>query len=209
MRNIINSPYSAAFTAGSLMHAETNAILPLLMSADSDELIAEEIRNNNRLLINSEKSRQRKVAEIRRRFNICPNSFWAYYGQLSETVQPIFLFFVCLKTYKLLFDIHFNVTTRLWNQGKTTVELFDYEMAYEEIGSKDSFVDSWSALTKKKCISVYLTMLKQAGFIKDETYTRPSISDDELVYFVKAGESWFLEACFVPAYEINEIKATL
>jgi hypothetical protein len=158
MRNIINSPYSAAFTAGSLMHAETNAILPLLMSADSDELIAEEIRNNNRLLINSEKSRQRKVAEIRRRFNICPNSFWALlWAVIRKPSSPSFSSLCALKTYKLLFDIHFNVTTRLWNQGKTTVELFDYEMAYEEIGSKDSFVDSLECVNQKRSASVFIS----------------------------------------------------
>jgi hypothetical protein len=41
------SIYSASFTAGSLLHKETTALLPLLLSGDAENLIKEEIKQNN------------------------------------------------------------------------------------------------------------------------------------------------------------------
>ena len=209
MRNTINSPYSAAFTGGSLLHAETNSLLSMMTADNADELIREEVHTGEHLCINSETARSRTIAEMRRRYNSVPVSFWVYYKELSESLQPIYLFYTCLKTYRMLFDFHVDITVRLWNQGKKELDRFDYEMKMGEIGSKDEFVDSWSEATKKKCISVYITMLKQAGFIKDNQLVHPNIEVDDLLYFARIGDTWFLESCFMPAYEITELKTML
>ena len=63
------SPYSAAVTGGGFLFNETNAILPLLLDENAVALIKDEVLHNNLLHINSEKSRKRNVAEIKRRFD--------------------------------------------------------------------------------------------------------------------------------------------
>jgi hypothetical protein len=48
---MINSTYTGSFATGSLLHKETNAILPLLLLEQSDNFIKQEIQQNNLLKI--------------------------------------------------------------------------------------------------------------------------------------------------------------
>ena len=59
--NKYNSPYSAALTGGGFLYDETNILLPLLMSEDSEELLKKEKLENNLLQINRQTSRERVI----------------------------------------------------------------------------------------------------------------------------------------------------
>ena len=61
---ITESPYTAAITGGGFLFTETNALLPLLQSADREALLKDEKLNNRLLKINAETSRNRAIAEI-------------------------------------------------------------------------------------------------------------------------------------------------
>ena len=101
---IKESPYTAAITGGGFLFNETNALLPLLQSADREALLKDEKLNNRLLQINAEESRKKTIGEISRRYDAMPASFWIDYQSMSEQDQAIALFFVILKTYKICFD---------------------------------------------------------------------------------------------------------
>ena len=122
--NTSNSPYSAAITGGGFLYAETNALLPLLQSVERESLLKDEKLNNRLLKINAETSRYRAIVEIARCYDAMPPSFWVDYQSMNETDQQVALFFVILKTYKICFDFHVNVTMRKWNSISKTV-LYD------------------------------------------------------------------------------------
>ena len=90
----IQSPYSAAFTAASMMYREMNALIPLMQDEHAQELINQEIEENRLLRINSLMSRKRVVSELQRRYNSVPKSFWDHYLSLSEKAQRVALFYV-------------------------------------------------------------------------------------------------------------------
>ena len=92
----IQSPYSAAFTAASMMYREMNALIPLMQDEHAQELINQEIEENRLLRINSLMSRKRVVSELQRRYNSVPKSFWDHYLSLSEKAQRVALFYVIL-----------------------------------------------------------------------------------------------------------------
>ena len=92
-----NSPYTAAITGGGFLFTETNALLPLLQSADREALLKDEKLNNRLLQINAEESRKKTIGEISRRYDAMPTSFWIDYQSMSEQDQAIALFFVILK----------------------------------------------------------------------------------------------------------------
>lgn len=146
------SPYSASITGGGFLFNETNALLPLLLDENAAELIKEEVLNNNILHINSEKSRKRNVSEIKRRFEALPRTFWYDYMEMSEEDKRITLFFVLLKTYKILFDFHANVAMRRWRSASQDISIDDLMMEFNSISAKDEFVDSWSDATKRKLL---------------------------------------------------------
>lgn len=200
-----NSPYSAAITGGGFLFEETDALLPLLKSPDRDTLIKDELVNNRILHINAEKSRSKAILEIKRRFDVMPPAFWDDYQSMNDEDRKTALFFVILKTYKILFDFQINVAIKKWNSVSRTIDLQDLAMEMNEISAKDEFVDSWSESTKSKVGSAYLSMLRKCGMLDREgqlVQLKPTNAD----FYIRIGELWFLEACFLAPYQIENIK---
>ena len=116
-----------------------------------------------------------------------------------------------LKTYRLAFDFHFNVTRKKFFSIMQELNSSDLEMEYYEIASRDEFVNSWSDATRKKCISSYLTILRHAGMLEAKTnMLLPLVLDNkDYEYYLRCNEQWFLEACLLQQYEIDNIKQAL
>ena len=203
-----NSPYTAAITGGGFLFEETNILLPLLQSPDRVQLLKDEKINNRLLRINAETSRDRAISEISRRFDTMTPAFWSSYADMSEEQQQLAIFFVILKTYKICFDLHINVTMRKWNSISKSVQHEDLMMEFNEISANDDFVASWSEATQKKVASAYLTILRKIGMI-DRDNALHSIQSDNMDFYLKTGEPWFLEACLLQPYEIDAIRKSM
>lgn len=204
-----HSPYSS-ITGCSFLFYEFKRMLPVLMSENSTQLIAEEIQNNQILQVNSIASRKRFIVEFKRRFAAVPPVFWEEWIGLSEEGQRAGLLYAILKAYKLVFDIHINVTMKKWNSVSHTLTKDDVSMEINEISANDDFVGTWSEETKSRCASQYLTILRQAGILTDQNELHQlRIADSEYAYYIAKGEEWFMEACLLYPYEINSIKENL
>lgn len=208
--NKINSPY-IAITGCTFLYFEYRRLLPILMEQNSEQLLKDEIENNKVLQVNSRTSRQRFVVEFKRRYISVPALFWNEWTNWSEQGQRAGLFYAILRTYKLVFDFHFNVTVKKWNSVERQVVKEDLLMEFNEISAHDGFVDSWSQKTKGKCCSNYLTILRQAGLLDEKTNALIPIKldDSEVSYYIRNGEEWFLEACLLYPYEVKDIKSRL
>ena len=203
----IKSPYSAAITGGGFLFDETNILLPLLMSEDSEALLKKERNENQLLKINRETSRHRVITEVRRRFDTMSRQFWTDYQAMSEEAQRVAIFYVILKTYKICFDFQINVTLNRWRSINRTLSKQDLIMEINEIGARDEFVDSWSDQTRDRLAAGFLSILRKAGILDDEGTLHPlRIANEDMAYYIRIGEQWFLEACLLQPYEINEIK---
>ena len=191
------------------MFNEMKAILPLFLSDDAESLLKQEIAENNLLLIKSETSRKRAVSEFRRRFNAVPRTFWEWFNTVSETTQMFAMFYVNLKTYRILFDFQINVVLSNWNSISQSVTYNDVLSELYQISASDEFVDSWSEETKNKVVSWFVTLLVKVGLLNKKTsqLSSPLINEEEFAYFLKINEAWFLEACLLDPFVINRIKS--
>lgn len=205
------SPYSASLTACGLQFNEFNLMLPILLSDDRDALIKHEIENNDTLHINSHKSRQRVIAEYKRRVDAMPRDFWTWYLTLDEQAKRIALLYVILKTYRIAFDFHIKAVLRKWNSVVQTLAKPDLMMAFSEIAVNDAFVDSWTDNTKDTVAKSYLTILRQVGMLDlFNAQLKPLKAQPQAyAYYLNHGEDWFLEACLLQTYEIEQIKSAL
>lgn len=194
--NKIKSPYTAAITGGGFLYEETCILLPLLQSDNRETLLKDEAINNRLLQINSETSRKRNIAEISRRYDTMSPKFWLDFQEMNEDDQKVALFFVMLKTYKICFDFHINVTMRKWYSISKKVEHEDLMMEFNEIAAKDEFVDTWSEATKKRVASAYLTILRKVNMIQADN-SLSAINCSNWKYYIEMGEMWFLEACLL------------
>jgi len=206
--NKITSPYTAALTGGGFLFEETLTLLPLLQAEDSEGLLQEEKVNNNLLHINAETSRKKAITEIRRRYHSVNPSFWNDLKDMSDSDKVIALFYVILKTYKICFDFHVNVTMRKWNSISKSIDKEDLMMELNEISAKDDFVDSWSDTTKEKVAGAYLTILRKVGMLDGENRLH-SLTCTNYDYYLAIGEPWFLDACLLQKYEIDNIKKSM
>ena len=179
-------------------------MLPLLQSDNRDVLLKEEMVNNRFLQINAEKSRNNTIREVARRYNTMPASFWEEYREIEEREQKVALLFVILKTYKICFDFHVRVTMRRWNGIAKSLASDDLMIEFFEIAAKDEFVNSWSESTMHKVASSYLTILRKVGML-DINGRLHSLEANNMYYYIKIGEPWFLEACLLQPYQIKAI----
>ena len=179
--------------------------MPLLQSEDRVAMLKEEMVNNRILQINAEKSRENNVREIARRYDAMPVSFWEDYKAMEENDQKVALFFVILKTYKVCFDFQIRVTMRKWNGIAKSLTHEDLMMEFSEIAAKDEFVNSWSENTMRKVASTYLSILRKVGML-DNNSELHSVEANNMDYYIKIGEPWFLEACLLQPYQIESIK---
>lgn len=144
----INSPYSASFTAASMAFYEMNAVIPYLLEDSSRVMIKRLEEDASILRIQSLTARKRTVSEIVKRYKTMPASFWVSYLQLDEQAQRLDLFFVILKTYKLLFDFQINYLLDKYNSASPVFSSDEVLIALNEIGANDELVDGWTDETK-------------------------------------------------------------
>ena len=203
-----NSPYSASFTARALGYYEMESILPVLLDDSIQDKVKILSQDSTHLQLATLGSRKRVLAEMLVRFNAVDRSFWDRYIDLGEKEKRLALLFVVLKSYRLLFELQVNLVIPKYYSPDRVLSKNDVYAAISEVASRDEFVDSWSEDTRKRAASKYVTILRQAGLIDESTdeLRETDVADDELYYYVKTGEIWFLQACLLPGYRVEQIK---
>ena len=203
-----NSPYSASFTGAAILFSDMNVAVRMLLEDDSPETIKTLKTDASYIQIKSETARRRVTAEFVKRFRAVPKSFWTRYVELPENEQRLALLYVVLKTYQLLFEFQINLAIPKYNSPDRVLTKNEVSMALNEIASKDEFVDSWSAETRDRASSQYLTILRQSGLVSESTgeLQSPNLPDEALLWYVQSGEVWFLQASFFPGYKIEQLK---
>ena len=186
-----DSPYTAAITGGGFLFEETNILLPLLRATNSEELLHDEKVNNRLLHINAESSRKKAILEIKRRYESMPSSFWDDFLGMNDTDKIVAIFYVILRTYKICFDFHVNVAIKKWNSISKSIDKNDIMMEF-----------------KDKVASAYLTILRKVGMLDNSNHLN-AISCSNFTYYLGKGQPWFLEACLLQPYEIENIKKTM
>lgn len=202
----IESIYSAALTGCSFMIDEMTACLPLLMDENSEELMKREVSDSNILLMKSQQTRYRAAVEFKRRYTAVPADFWHKYLNMGRPQQLVAMYYVCLKTYRILFDLHINVALKKWKSANRKVTKNDAQNEIYEIAANDEFVDSWSDETKDRVASSFLTFMRKARMLDEtDTLQAPKLQETDYRIYLELGDSWFLQACFLEQYEIQNI----
>ena len=193
---IKNKKYDANFTAGGLLFNEFIALEVLLLSENFEEGVAIEEEQNNVIGIATNSARKRIISEIKRRHHLAPDDFWSHFFGWHENEQKLALFYLCLKTYPVVLDLHYEVTIKKFKSGNK-LDAYDLQMRLDELVSNDEDIAKWSESTFNKINVQYRKALKDAGLFDGEKPTNISkVNDHFWNFFNDINESWFLEACF-------------
>ena len=189
--------YDANFTAGGIFFNEFSNLKNYLLEKDFEDIVKNDIEENKILAITTLSARKRIVLEIIRRHKVMSSDFWRFFQDLNESESKLALLFVCLKTYPIVFDLHFQVTVQ---KQKLGMELTDYDiqMRLDELASTSTDVENWSETTIKKINTQYRTAIKDAGLYTNKKLHKPiNINQIFWAYFKENDEVWFLDACFI------------
>lgn len=192
-----NTSYNSSFTAGGLLHQEFLAIKSIITADNFLQLIDIEEQENRYIGIKSLGARKRIIPQIKARVVSVDPGFWDEFYTWSDKEQKLGLFYVSLKTYRLIFEIHWEVALKKFKTGD---QLDDYSvtMFMDELASKNEDMASWSEKTFKKVNSRYRKALLDSGLMRGKKLIRPQgIHDSYWEYFKSNNENWFLEACFI------------
>lgn len=189
--------YDANFTAGGIFYNEFSNLKNYLLEKDFEDIVKNDIEENKILAITTLSARKRIVSEIIRRHKVMSSDFWRFFQDLNELESKLALLFVCLKTYPIVFDLHFQVTVQKQKLGLVLTE-YDIQMRLDELSSISVDVESWSETTIRKINTQYRKAIKDAGLYNKETLRQPlHINQTFWTYFKENDEIWFLDACFI------------
>lgn len=197
--------YNASYTGAGLLFYETESLYPLLIKPNADSLLRKEVKENKYLKINSESSRQRVSQEIRKRIQFADKGFWSYYHLSDEKEKRLLLFYLAMKTYKMVYDFHFNVTVPRVLSLELEIDPYKYRMRLEEIASVEENVAGWSEETWEKLITRYVYMLETAGLSVANKLTKPDVPPHFYCFFVGKKEYWVLDSFFLKQHEKEAI----
>ena len=147
--------------------------------------------------VNSRRGRQRKTEEVVKRLQHVDALIWDDFLTLSAGEQSIVLYYVCLKTYRLMFDFHMDVVLPRWQAMDRTLELHDARRLLERRADVHPEIDKWSESTWEKIRQVLLKMMTEAGLLRDGIIVAPTTESRIWDRFVRVGDLWFLEAALL------------
>lgn len=190
--------YDANFTAGGLLLSEFRALHPILTEEGVEEALMVERDANSLVGIKTDGARKRILLEVWRRHQAVPAEFWPHFYASSHREQQLGLFYVVLKTYSLIRDLHFDVAVRR-QRTSGTMAAFDVTAYLDGVAGRNADVTKWSQATLDKLASQYRTVLSDCGLWDQENLVPAAhLSDAFKSHYITAGEGWFLEACFLP-----------
>ena len=185
--------YSVSFATGGILYNEFESILPLIFEKDRDQLLAEEVIRNQYIKINSEAARKRIINEIKKRINSVDDFFWKNYKLLNKEQKKLMLFYLCVKTYRLVQDFHLNITVNNYWTYQTQIDVNQYKMYLDELSSKEPSIEKWAESTKKKSITNYIRALKESGFSNNNKLQTPEAESHFYCYFLKNDAPWAMD----------------
>ena len=189
--------YDANFTAGGLLLHEFQALESILTQEGVEEALITERSANEFVGIKTDAARKRILLEVWRRYQAVPVEFWEHLYSCDVREQRLALFYLVLKTYPLVRDLHFDVAVRK-QRTSGSLEAFDVTAYLDGVAGRDEEVAKWSQATLDKLASQYRTVLGDCG-LWEQGQLQPAshVSETFKSHYITAGEGWFLEACFL------------
>lgn len=208
--NPIVKPYSASFTTGALLLAETVVLLSLLEQMPPGEVLERAKKESHYLRINSEVARRKIAGEILKRYQAVNEEVWTFFRSLHQTPdQLLVLLYVCLKTYQLLSDFAFRVVVNRWQQRLLTLDRTDFERFLDEQIPTHPELKPLTEATRRKLAQITMLMLKQACLVQHGQLTSPPVSVQVWQFFIDQGDEWMLDVGMLTRADRDRLGLTV
>ena len=197
--------YSTAFSAGSLLLKESEAVINSIQDAEAFMRGVEDVGYDS-IPVNSESSKKRYGREIVKRLRSVKDPFFIdAFQDSSRNDKRLILFYAVCKQYQLITDFLLETVLNKWYS-------LDYEITSEDFKNflyrqmdKHEELENLAPYTIKKLGMTTMRMLKELGMLKNEKLEKQDYNPTILRHIAQNGDAWFLEVLLLNESERQEI----
>lgn len=199
--------YSTAFSAGSLLFKESEAIINNIQ--DPDAFIRGEEKIDYRVVpVNSETSKERLGLEVKKRIlNLGDPHLIRMYQDGNKSDKNLVLFYAACKTYRLITDFMIDTVLDKWYHMDYEVGVDDFKNFLYRQMDQHSELENLTLNTIKRRSSTVVLMMKEVGILKHGKLQKNQYNPVILKRIASNGDRWFLETLLLNETERNEITA--
>ena len=203
-----NNKYSTAFSSGSLLYKEADAVIHRI--ADPKAFMeGEEALDYSVIPINSEASKKRMGGELTKRLrNLGDPDFIHQYIIGSRPDKMLILFYAVCRTYRLISDFMLQIVLKKWYNLDYEVTSDDFKNFLYRQMDKHPELENITQLTVKNRSNTVMRMLRELGQVKDRKLQKNEYNPAILKRIVDNGDAWFLEVLLLNNRERKEIIQT-
>jgi hypothetical protein len=197
--------YSTAFSSGSLLFKEADAVINNI--SDPDRFMkGEENIDYSFIPINSDASKKRLGGELTKRLmKLKDPQFIEQYLAGSRQDKLLILFYAVCRTYRLISDFMLQTVLKKWHNLDFEVTSDDFRNFLYIYMDRHPELENLTPLTVQKRSSTVIKMLKELGLIKDGKLIKNEYNPAILKRIVANGDAWFLEILLLNQQERDEI----
>ena len=202
---IKDNPYSTAFSAGSLLLKESEAIINNIQDPGGF-IKGEENIDNSMVPVNSENSKKRLGLEVKKRLrNLGDPHFIQSYLDGNKSDKTLILFYAVCKTYRLIAGFMIETVLDKWYHMDYEVGVDDFKNFLYRQMDKHQELEHLTLNTIKRRSSTVLLMLRELGMLKEGKLQKNQYNPVILKRIASNGDGWFLEVLLLNETERNEI----
>jgi predicted transcriptional regulator len=201
--------YVLSFTAGSLMHYETEQVIALYDQYRDWNHVKDLVVNDNIMQKGTISTRKREFAEIKRRLNDISDDEISFVSSATTDEIKLFCLILCCRVYKLLYEFIVEVVREKLLLFEYQIDNSDYENFIESKMLSSDKLQNISDLTRAKIKQVIFKILEQSTLIdsvKNKNIQKPYIST-ELEQIITDYNPIFLAVFLYSQNDILETKA--
>jgi hypothetical protein len=96
-----------------------------------------------------------------------------------------------------------QVTVQRFLAADRLVVQYPYEVELDRLGEEVPKIRDMTDHTRRKVITVYLRMLREARLMRGDELQQPVVSNLLWMYFVDLNARWFITACFIRKAQLS------
>ncbi len=197
--------YSTAFSAGSLLLKEAEAIIKNIQDPDAFMQGDEDVGYDH-IPVNSESSKKRYCNEVTKRLRSTKDAlFIDLFREGSQNDRLLILFYATCKHYQLITDFMLNSILKKWHNLDYEVTADDFKNFLYRQMDKHEELENLAPYTIYKLSSVVYKILTELGILTNGKLEKQEYNPIILRHIANNGDAWFLEALLMNEAERNEI----
>ncbi|MGJ7043969.1 DUF1819 family protein [Thermoanaerobacterium thermosulfurigenes] len=190
--------YKSTIKSRPFLFKETKKAAELINKGFKEFEIKNKVKNDNIFQVNTETRRSEIASTVMRRLNVLDDFLIDKLANGEIDTSKQIVVYAIMKTDRLFFEFMHEVFREKILLQDFTLQDKDFNIFFDRKREQSKRVASWDDYTFYKLKQVYIRILFEAGFIKnqknDREITRPIVEEDVAYHLKEIGDTKYLNA---------------